>query len=291
LWGSTYLAIRVAVETIPPYLMVGTRYLIAGALLAALQWTFAKTKPTMPTGRELLRIAITAVLLLAVGNGLLCYSETRVPSGIAALLVTSVPIWMLILESLRVRKMMSWASMAGLVIGTAGVAFLVGETTGGANVLFAVLILIGSVAWAFGSIYARVGKVHHPLTAPLEMLVGGGVCVVVGFALGEGSHVSLASISPQSLYGMLWLITGGAMAGYTAYMYVVRTLPAATVATYGFVNPVVAVILGALVLHEPLTWNVAIGGGAVVIAVVVILFGNRAAVEEADPPMLAEEVA
>jgi drug/metabolite transporter (DMT)-like permease len=288
LWGSTYLAIRVAVETLPPYLMVGTRYVIAGVLLGALQWAFAKQKPSMPTRKELGRIAVTAVLLLVIGNGLLCFTETRVPSGIAALLVASVPIWMLVLESIRLRTMMSWASVAGLLAGSAGMVLLVGEQSRSANAFYAVLILIGSFAWALGTIYARGTEHHHPLSAPLEMSIGGAVAVVVGLLIGEAQHFSLAAVSAQSIYGMLWLITGGAMAGYTAFAFIVRTLPAPTVATYGYVNPIVAVILGAAVLHEPVTWNVVAGGAAVILSVVIILVGNRRKQVEEDL-LLAED--
>ena len=186
LWGSTYLAIRVAVETIPPYLMVGTRYIIAGILLGALQYALAKQKPAMPTLRELRRIAITGILLLVIGNGILCLAETRIPSGISALIVASVPIWMLIFESIRTRTMMSWASIAGLLIGSVGMIVLVGQQSGQTNVLYATLILVGSVAWALGSIYSRTTKNHHPLTAPLEMTIGGFVAVGVGTRAGRG---------------------------------------------------------------------------------------------------------
>jgi drug/metabolite transporter (DMT)-like permease len=289
LWGSTYTAIRVAVETIPPYLMVGTRYIIAGILLGALQWAFLKTKPSMPTPAQLGRIAITAVLLLVIGNGILCLAETRVPSAVAALIVASTPIWMLIFESIRTRTMMSWASIAGLLIGSAGMVVLVGQQSGSANLFYAVLILLGSIAWALGSIYSRGTSNHHPLTAPLEMLAGGFIAVIVGFALGEGSHFSFAAVTAQSVWGMVWLITGGAMAGYTAYSYIVRTLPASTVATYGYVNPIVAVILGAVVLHEPVTLTVIAGGAAVILSVVVILLGNRRKQDEDISMDLAED--
>jgi drug/metabolite transporter (DMT)-like permease len=128
-------------------------------------------------------------------------------------------------------------------------------------------------------IYAR-GKNHGPLTPALEMLIGGIVSTLVALALGEESQVNVAAIAPSSLWGMLWLITAGAMLGYSAFAYAVRTLPTATVATYAYVNPVVAVILGGLLLHEPVTWNILIGGAAVIVSVVVILLGNRQAAEE-----------
>jgi drug/metabolite transporter (DMT)-like permease len=190
------------------------------------------------------------------------------------LLLASTPIWMLLLEAIRVRKPIGWTSIAGMVIGSLGIALLVGERTGGGDPVWAGVILFSGFAWALGSVYAR-GASHHPLAAPLEMLAGGALAVIVGTCLGEWSQLSLATVSLQSWMGMVWLITGGAMAGYTAYAFIVRTLPAATVSTYCYVNPVVAVILGTTLLHEPLTWNILAGGAAVIASVVVILLGNR----------------
>jgi drug/metabolite transporter (DMT)-like permease len=276
LWGSTYLAIRVGVETLPPYLMIGTRYVIAGVLLFGLQWTFAPSdkKPPLPAPAQLLHIAVVGVLLLTIGNGLLAVSETRVDTSISALLVASTSIWMLVLEALRVRKPIGTASIAGLIVGMLGIGLLVGEPSGRADTIYLILLLVSAFSWALGSVYAR-GTDHHPLAAPLEMFTGGLLAVVVGLCLGEGSHLNVAAVSLQSWLGMLWLIIGGAMAGYTAFAFVLRTLPAATVSTFNYVNPVVAVLLGVTFLHEPLTWNVAAGGAAVIASVVVILLGNR----------------
>ena len=288
LWGSTYSAIRVGVETIPPYLMIGVRYLIAGGLLWALQAAFAKQKPSLPSPEQLGRVATTGILLLVFGNGFLAVAETRVPSGIAALIVASLPIFMLILEAIRTRSAIGRSSIAGLVFGSAGIVLLVGEPSGRANVFYAALILAGTFAWALGTIYARSKKDHHPLTVPFEMIAGGAVAVVLGLALGEASHFSLARVSGASWLGMLWLITGGAMAGYTAFAYIVRTLPAATVATYAYVNPVVAVILGATLLREPITWNVLAGGGFVLVSVLIILLGNRPKAASVQADLAAE---
>jgi len=276
LWGSTYLAIRVGVETIPPYLMIGVRYMIAGILLFALMRALAPRdrKPPLPSPKQVAHIAITGVLLLTIGNGLLSVSETRVDTSIAALLTASTPIWMLLLEALRVRKPISTASIAGLIVGTLGIGLLVGAPSGQADLFYTMLLLLSAFSWALGSVYARATE-HHPLAAPIEMFIGGALAAIVGLCLGEASHLDLARISLQSWLGMLWLITGGAMAGYTAFAFAVRTLPAATVATYCYVNPVVAVLLGVTFLHEPLTWSVAAGGAAVIASVVVILVGNR----------------
>jgi drug/metabolite transporter (DMT)-like permease len=279
-WGSTYLGIRVAVGTIPPYLMTGIRWVVAGALLAAWQWIAAKEKPPAPTRQELLHIAVTAVLLLAIGNGLLCVAELRLESGTSALLIASTPIWMLLIDALRLRALPKLSAVGGVALGSAGIAALVGKGVGHADPLFASIILLASISWAVGSIYARE-RSHHPLAASLEMLVGGALCIVVGLIAGEASQLNVRAISIASLWGMLWLITGGAMVGYSAYAYAVRTLPKAIVVTYAYVTPVVAVILGALVLHEQITWNVLAGGAAIVASVVLILIGSREAPEEA----------
>jgi drug/metabolite transporter (DMT)-like permease len=279
LWGSTYLGIRVAVETIPPYLMTGVRYMIAGGLLFALQWLTAKEKPALPNREGLLQVAITAVLLLVIGNGLLCITETRVETGTSALLIATTPIWMMLIDAFLLRKLPGVPAILGVLLGTAGIATLVGKGAGHVNLLYASLLVFGSISWAAGSIYAR-GKDHGPLTASLEMFIGGVIATIVAVALGEASHLNLAAVTSESIWGLLWLITGGAMVGYSAFAYAVRTLPTATVATYAYVNPVVAVILGATILHEPVTWNIVIGGAAVVVAVVVTLVGNRLAAQE-----------
>ncbi|HXO17746.1 MAG TPA: EamA family transporter, partial [Candidatus Dormibacteraeota bacterium] len=158
-------------------------------------------------------------------------------------------------------------------------AVLVGKTAGHGDALFAWLILFASFSWALGSVYAR-GKEHRTFTASLEMIGGGLLSLVVGLALGEASRVDVGAVSRESLLGMLWLITAGAMVGYSAYAYAVRTLPTAIVATYGYVNPVVAVILGATLLHERVTWTLLAGGAAVILSVCSILAGSRRASEE-----------
>jgi len=283
LWGSTYLGIRAAVATIPPFLMTGCRYALAGVLLFALQWFFAKEKPALPNRAQLLRIAVIGILLLAVGNGLLCLAETRVESGTAALLIASSPIFMVLLDAIWARKAPSMLAVAGIVLGSVGIAFLVGKSSLHADLPMAALILFSSFAWAAGSVYAR-DTPHHVLTAPLEMTIGGAVSILAGLAFGETSRVHVGTITPESLWGMLWLVFGGAMVGYTAFAYAVRRLPTTTVATYGYVNPVVAVILGAVVLGEPVTWRIVAGGAAVVVSVALILLGSRRTATAIDAP-------
>lgn len=280
LWGSTYSGIRVAVATIPPYLMTGVRYTVAGVLLFAVQWLLAREKPAWPSRSQLVRIGINGVLFLAVANGSLCLAETRVESGSAALLIASSPIFMVLVDALRSRRPPTALAVIGIAIGTIGIVFLVGRTSLNADLPMAALILFSSFVWATTAVYARDTQ-HHTLTAPLEMTIGGAVSILAGLALGETSRLHVSAIAPESLWGMLWLVFGGAMLGYSAFAYVVRTLPTTTVATYGYVNPVVAVILGAVVLGEPVRWRVLAGGAAVVVSVALILLGSRRTAEEA----------
>lgn len=278
-WGSTYLGIRVAVATIPPYLMTGCRWIVAGSLLFAIQWLTAREARQLPSLAEVRRAAVTAVLLIVGGNGLLCVAEQHVESGTAALLIAGTPIWMVLIDSIFERKAPTRNVIAGLLVGTGGTIVLVGNLSRGGDALFALLILLASLSWALGSVYAR-GKPHRTFTASLEMLVGGAVSIAVGLAAGEWSHLRIAAISPDSLWGMLWLITAGAMLGYSAYAYAVRALPTATVATYAYVNPIVAVVLGILILGERVSWTLLAGGTAIVASVALILSGSRQTPEE-----------
>jgi len=282
LWGSTYLAIRVAVGSIPPYLMAGTRYMIAGAILSAalLLWK-----------RDLLRglsaatwrsIAIMGFLLLVLGNGIVCFVEMKMPSGIAAIIVATVPIWMVVIDAIASRTRITAASWVGLALGTLGVAALAGLHGGAVEIGPALLLMFGAASWAAGSVYARS---HHdvltsPLVPALEMFVGGAMMVAVGALTGEFAQLRLDAITPQSIAGFWWLVGPGAIVGYSAYGYAVRKLPTKVTATYAYVNPIVAVALGAWLLHEPVTLNVIVGGALVILAVVAILMKPLPAVEE-----------
>lgn len=277
-WGSTFLGIRVAVAAIPPFLMAGTRYLVAGAILGTVLWLTLGRKRRPLTWADFKSIAIHAVLLLVLGNGLLSFAEVHLESGVAALIVASVPIWMLIIDAAYARRIHPFA-VAGIVVGTLGIVLLVGAPSGHISILHALLVVAGSLSWAFGSVIARRSSSGHtnPLRSSLEMLIGGVVLCLVSLAAGEPARLHLAQLPTSSVLGWLWLVIMGSMVAYTAYGYAVRTLPTNVVATYAYVNPIVAVFLGALLLHEPLTLNVWLGGGAIVAAVVSIMLGNRAA--------------
>lgn len=276
LWGSTFIGIRVAVQSIPPLLMSGSRYLIAGIVLSVALWATQRERLTPVRLADLKSVLVTAVLLLVVGNGSLSYGELQLPAGLAALICAGVPIWMLVIDALLERKI-SGIAVFGITIGTIGMVLLVGMPSAHVPIASALLVLGGSIAWALGSVLARRQHSHrtHPLFPALEMIAGGFLLCVSGAAAGELRDLHVHAITVPSLTGYLWLIVMGSMAGYTAYGYAIRTLPTNIVSTYAYVNPIVAVALGALLLNEPLTLNVLAGGATIVIAVVVILFGTR----------------
>jgi drug/metabolite transporter (DMT)-like permease len=275
-WGSTYLGIRVAVETIPPFLMAGVRYVIAGTLLYAILRVAARSSYKPLSRSELKRTAISGLLLLVGGNGLLCFAEQRVPSGIAALIVATVPIWMIVIDALITKKRISAWSTAGLILGTIGVAALVGAPSSAIPLGYAAIILFASLSWAVGSLYSHHNAEEelNPVAPAVEMFIGGLGQIAVALCIGEFRNFHLAGVSVPSIWGFLWLITAGAMLGYTAYAYAVRTLPARITATYAYVNPIVAVALGASVLSEPITPSIMVGGSIIIAAVVAIIAGR-----------------
>lgn len=273
LWGSTYLGIRVAVETIPPFLMAGIRYLIAGSILTAAMLLWKRDLLSQLRAPQWRSLAMTAFLLLGIGNGLLCYSEMTVQSGIAAIVVATVPIWMVIIAALVNRNGITLGSGIGLALGMVGIIALAGVPGGGVPLVPTILMLVGSFSWALGSVYARrhADLRTNPIIPALEMFVGGIILTIMGLVTGEGAHFNLHAISSASVGGFLWLVGPGALVGYTAYNYAVRKLPTHIVATYGYVNPIVAVALGAWLLREAVTLNVMLGGAAIVLAVIAIL--------------------
>ncbi len=271
-WGSTFLGIRVSVSSIPPFLMAGTRYLIAGAILASVLWLAQGRRREAVRWSDFKSIALSAVLLLVIGNGLLSYGEVHLQSGTAALIVATVPLWMLIIDALLTRTFRP-AAIAGIVVGTAGVIALVGGPSAHVSVVDAAAVLVGSLSWAIGSVIVRQHSSQrtNPLFPALEMVIAGALLSLVALATGEVSSFHFSQVSHASISGYVYLVLVGSMVGYTAYGYAVRSLPTTIVATYAYVNPIVAVLLGALLLHEPLSLNVLLGGGAIIVSVVLTM--------------------
>jgi drug/metabolite transporter (DMT)-like permease len=286
-WGSTYLAIRVGVETMPPLLMAAARNLVAGLIMFPLALRSRRAgvragRPDAPARHwpsraEWLGCAIVGVLLL-VANGVVGVGEKTVPSGLAALLVATVPLWLLGIDAGLNHARLGLAPMAGLLLGLAGVALLSGLGGGarGTSVAGVIIILAAAAAWALGTIMA--GRVTLPsspaLASGMELLAGGAALLVLAAATGEFSSLRLGQVSARSWLALGYLIVVGSIVAFSAYGIAVRALPTATVATYAYVNPVIAVLLGTLILSEPLT-PAMIGGGVLIVGAVVLVVRRR----------------
>jgi drug/metabolite transporter (DMT)-like permease len=286
LWGSTYLAIRFGIETIPPFLMAGTRHLVAGLLLYI--WMRSRGTPR-PSATHWRSAAIIGGLMLLGGNGLVTWAEQRVPSGLAALIVASVPIWMAVLEGLEKRARPGGAVIAGLLLGLAGIVLLVvpGRFAGNGHVdpLGALALLTAALCWSTGSLYSR--RVPLPASTftatAMEMIAGGTWLWVAGLLFGEGSRLHLSAISMRSAVSLAYLILFGSLIGFTAYVWLLKATTAARVSTYAYVNPIVAVVLGTLFAGEVITARVAIAA-LVIVGSVALIITSRARPARSAPP-------
>jgi drug/metabolite transporter (DMT)-like permease len=272
-WGSTYLAIRVMDRSIPPFLGAGVRFALAGATLFVALTAWRARFPRV-SARELASLVCVSFLLLVAGNGGVTYAERHVPSGLTALLVASVPLWILAVRTLsgdRPRR----ATLAGLAIGFVGVGLLVAR--GGAQQGVSVphmLVVVGAAAcWALGSWLS--GRLPMPADATagtaIEMLVAGAMLVGVSPLAGEHWSALTLHASADSLLGLAYLVLFGSILAFTAYVWLLQHAPISQVSTYAYVNPIVAVALGALVLGEQITAITLVGGAIIVIAVAVVI--------------------
>ena len=296
LWGSTYLAIRFGVETIPPFLMAGTRHLTAGVLLYL--WTRWRGGPR-PSALHWKNAAIVGGLMLLGGNGLVTWAEQRVPSGLAALIVASVPIWMAVMVGIEKRARPGAAVIAGLLLGLAGIALLVlpGRFAGNGHVdpLGAAALLTAALCWSFGSLVSR--RVALPsstsMATAMEMIGGGVLLWIAGLLFGESSRLDLTAISGRSAISLGYLVVFGSLIGFSAYVWLLKVTTPARVSTYAYVNPIVAVLLGALFAGEIITTRVALAALVIVGSVALIIASRARPVvlerpsESAAPPMAA----
>ena len=279
-WGSTYLAIRYAVATIPPFLMGGARFVISGLLLCAFTRLRGATAPTKPQWRAAF---VTGVLLLVGGNGAVIWAEQHVPSGLVALIVAIVPLWMVVFEWARPGgKRPAPAVFVGLALGLVGLALLIGPDAfagGGASKLdvgAALVPVVGAMLWALGSIYSRYAPraASAQLATGMQMLMGGAAFLVVSVLAGEPRHFSLGAVTAPSMVGFLYLVTFGSLIGFTAYIYLLGATTPAKASTYAYVNPVVAVVLGWAVAGEPLTARMLLAAAIILGAVALITLAN-----------------
>jgi drug/metabolite transporter (DMT)-like permease len=276
-WGTTYLAIRVAVRTIPPFLMTGIRFTIAGVILFALARLRGEEVPRVR--RTLAEIAIVGLLLIGLGNFAVAWSEQWVPSGIAALLVATAPFWAAVLERLRGGgERLDARRTFGMLIGFVGVAMLV--TPGGAGGAFdvhfiigALAVQVGCVAWQYGTSRAKYNLANVPplMSSALQMLTGGIVLTIAGLAIGETRRLV---ITGQGVAALAYLSLFGSVLAYTSYVYALKTIRTTNLALYAYINPVVAVILGWLILQERLTW-VSIAAMCIILAGVALVQSGR----------------
>jgi len=274
LWGSTYLAIRYAVETIPPFVMAGTRFLVSGLLLYLWARRRGSERPGLVQWRD---ATIAGVLMLCLGNGAVAWAERRVPSGLAALLVAVVPLWMVLIDWLRPHGVRPRSLvMVGVVAGFAGLIVLVGRGSiagsGTVDTEAAVVLVIASLAWASGSMFNRYGA--HPASAAmstgLQMLGGSVGLFAIGIARGEPAQLDIRGISAASWGGWIYLVTLGSLVGFTAYIFLLKSVSPAKASTYAYVNPLVAVFLGWAVAGEPVAART-LGAAAIILSGVAMI--------------------
>lgn len=274
IWGSTYLAIRYAIETLPPFLFAGTRFLIAGAILYCWAWMRGAERPN---GLNWRAAFIIGGLLLLGGNGAVVVAEQSVPSGLAALLIATEPLMIVLLDWARpAGHKPNRRVLLGLGLGLMGMFILVGPANimgeSHINLFGAGLLALGSLSWAAGSLYgARARVVSSPiLAAGMQMLAGGALLLATGLVRGEAQSFAFTDVSLRSAGAYFYLIIFGSLIGFTSYSWLLRVTPPSLSSTYAYVNPVVAVILGWALAGEPLTIRTMLAAAVIVAAVVII---------------------
>jgi drug/metabolite transporter (DMT)-like permease len=278
-WGSTYLGIRLAIDTIPPFFMAGARFIIAGILFCGWCALRGKKRPGLSDWKK---AAIMGILMVCFGNGLVTWAEQIIPSGFAALIVATVPIWMVIIDSaLCARNRPDKLTMAGIGLGLGGVALLSGVDKdilvsptghGGSVILGLSVLTIASVSWAAGSVYARRTSTTTslPYMIGMQTIVGGLALVLMGISQGEWSRLSLERISFVSLSALFYLIAFGTILAYSAYVWLLKVSTPAKVGTYAYFNPLVAIFLGAALVDEPITTLMLVGTGCILLSLLLI---------------------
>lgn len=271
IWGSTYLAIAIAVQTLPPLFSAGLRFCLAGVVLLA----FIGARRGLIVDRgQLVGASIVGLLLLVGGNGFVVLAERSVPSGLTALIIASVPLWIVIFRRIAGDRIHP-STFAGVAVGFGGVAFLVAGrgATGSVDPGGLGLLLVATVSWALGTFLAPRLRLPRDglLSTGIQQLAGGLVLVVIGAAAGEVTHLEPSSWSAPSLLAMGYLVVFGSLVAFTAYSWLLQHAPVSLVATYAYVNPVIAVLLGALILAEPITPSIVIGAAIIVAAVAFIV--------------------
>jgi drug/metabolite transporter (DMT)-like permease len=269
-WGSTYLAIALMVETIPPLLGAGFRFTMVGLILLPILAWRRGLSALRPRGPELLAVAFVG-LMLPGANAVISVAEKTVPSGLAALLVASIPLWVVLLRRVAGERV-SGGSLAAVLVGFGGVGLLV-HPEGEATIIGLLACIFAAFMWAVGSFASpRISLPRDPLVSTAwQSLLGGLAIVVVGLAGGEGGDVHLAEFSARSIFGLVYLITFGSLLAFTSYAWLLQNAPISKVATYAYVNPVVAIALGWLILDEGISTITLLGAGIIVASVALVI--------------------
>jgi drug/metabolite transporter (DMT)-like permease len=270
LWGSTYLGIELASETIPPFFAAGTRFLIAGTLMLGLVAWHRGPAALRLTKAE--AAAAVVGLLLPGANALLFVTERQVPIGLASLIIAAIPLWVVLLR-LAAHERPDLVSVAGLVVGFAGIALLVRPGGGSGSLAYLLLTVLGSFMWAFGSFLSPRLPVPRDAFAATayEMLAGGAVLMTVALIAYSPAQLNPAQYSARSIFGLWYLIVFGSLIGYSAYAWLLANAPLQQVSTYAYVNPVIAIALGVIVLDESITIRIVFGALLILAAVAVVL--------------------
>lgn len=274
-WGSTYLGIRLAIDSIPPFLMIAIRFALAGGLLFGWSLVSGDLRAAPPTRREWRDSFIVGTLLLCGGMGLVAWAEQTLPTGIVALLIALMPAWVAILGRVFFGERLIPLVVVGIVVGLVGVAVLVGPSTSGSlDPVGLAAVLVSPILWGSGSLYAahRARLPKAPLLASgMQMLCAGVVAAAIALVLGEFGRFDPSAVTAQSIGALVYLVLVGSIVGFGAYVWLLRVAPLSKVTTYAYVNPVVAFILGAVVLGEPITGQTVIAAGIIVVAVALIV--------------------
>ena len=291
-WGSTYLAIRYVVETMPPFLAGGVRFVAAGLVMQIILMIRRGPKGVRVTPKEILACTLVGGALLFAGNGLVMVAEQSVPSGLAALIVAAVPLWVVVLRSIF-KDRVPRDTLIGVVVGFAGVGILVlpGSSGGAASTTGMLTVVAASAFWACGSFFSkRVPLPDDPFTSTtIQMLCGGVIMLLAGLVTGEAGRIDFDAFSTSSIVGLVYLIFAGSLLAFTAYIWLLQHAPISKVSTYAYVNPVVAIFLGWILLGEPVTLPIAIGATVIVASVAYIV--RRESTASSEPTELPAEPA
>ena len=276
-WGSTYLAIRVTIETLPPMLSASFRFLVAGSLLYAFSIRRGDRDGDRPRAAQWRSAAIVGPLLFLGGNGGVVWAEQRIPSGVAALLVATVPLWMALIGFAALRERLPRIAVAGLIVGFAGTALLIRPSgEGGIDTVGALVVVGGSLSWAVGSLYSRRALLpaRALVSASMQLVCGGFALGVVGLAAGEAGRFRPSAISAASMLALGYLIAFGTLAAFPCYSWLLRATRTSVASTYAYVNPMIAVALGWAFADERVEPLTILAGGIIVVAVAMIVMAR-----------------